>query len=258
MKKIWNGFVTAFAMYSRIPMPKADWEAQSMQYSLCFFPWVGLVIGALEYGWFLLSESMGFGDLFRSAGMTLLPILVTGGIHMDGLLDTMDALSSWREKEQRLKILKDPHAGAFAVISGGCYLIVYLGASSMVKSASLPFFCLSFVVSRCMSVFALCCFQNANPDGSAAAFSGYAKKKTVMIVMGGTLFVVFAFLCQCNLFLSLIYAVTTALVFLFYYYKSRTYFGGITGDLAGYFVLLCELWLLLVSVVVCCGMEKWI
>ena len=42
MKTIWNNFKVAFAMYSKIPMPPADWEKENMKYALCFFPWVGL------------------------------------------------------------------------------------------------------------------------------------------------------------------------------------------------------------------------
>ena len=47
MKRIWNSFKIAFAMYSKIPMPRADWEKENMRYMMCFFPFVGIVIGAL-------------------------------------------------------------------------------------------------------------------------------------------------------------------------------------------------------------------
>lgn len=43
--------------------------------------------------------------------MTLLPLIVSGGIHLDGLVDTADALYSRRETEKKLEILKDPHVG---------------------------------------------------------------------------------------------------------------------------------------------------
>ena len=99
---------------------------------MCFFPWVGLVIGALEFGWFHLAVWLGFGTIFRTAVLVLIPVLVTGGIHLDGLLDTADAMSSWREKERRLEILKDSHAGAFAVIIGLCYFVICFGAASEV------------------------------------------------------------------------------------------------------------------------------
>ena len=61
MKSLWNSFIVAFSMYSKIPMPRADWNKENMKYSMCFFPWVGLVIGALELGWFYLAAWMELG-----------------------------------------------------------------------------------------------------------------------------------------------------------------------------------------------------
>lgn len=58
--------------------------------------------------------------------MTLLPVLVNGGIHMDGFLDTMDALNSYGSREKKLEILKDSRTGAFAVIGFGLYLVASL------------------------------------------------------------------------------------------------------------------------------------
>ncbi|MDE6738305.1 MAG: adenosylcobinamide-GDP ribazoletransferase, partial [Lachnospiraceae bacterium] len=51
MKSIINSFIIAVAMYSKIPMPKVEWNQKNMKYVLCFFPVIGLVIGALLYGW---------------------------------------------------------------------------------------------------------------------------------------------------------------------------------------------------------------
>ena len=48
MKMLWNNFKVAFAMYSKIPMPRADWSKENMKYTFCFFPFIGLVIGALS------------------------------------------------------------------------------------------------------------------------------------------------------------------------------------------------------------------
>lgn len=93
-------------MYSKIPMPPADWEKENMKYALCFFPWVGLAVGAVSAVLFWLLQQIGAGSMLRAAVLTAVPVLVTGGIHLDGYLDTMDALSSWREKQRRLEILK--------------------------------------------------------------------------------------------------------------------------------------------------------
>ena len=170
MKSLVNSFVVAFSMYSKIPMPGADWTKENMKYSMCFFPWVGLAVGALEFGWFYLAEFLGFQPLLRSAGFVLIPVLVTGGIHLDGFLDTSDAMSSWREKERRLEILKDSHAGAFAVICGASYMVLYLGAAGEVTKECLPALCLCFCVSRTFSALSVENFPNANPKGTAAAF----------------------------------------------------------------------------------------
>ena len=44
LKMLWNNFKVAFAMYSKIPMPMADWNKENMKYTFCFFPFIGLVI----------------------------------------------------------------------------------------------------------------------------------------------------------------------------------------------------------------------
>ena len=62
---------------------------------------------------------LGCGLFLQAAGFTLLPVVVTGGIHLDGFGDTLDALASHAEPERKREILKDPRAGIFAVI-GRC------------------------------------------------------------------------------------------------------------------------------------------
>ena len=104
-----NSCGIAFSMYSKIPMPQCDWTDDNMKYVMCFFPWIGAVIGALCIGWQQLAIWLGVGDPLRVVVLMLIPFFVTGGIHLDGMLDTADALSSWRPMERRIEILKDSH-----------------------------------------------------------------------------------------------------------------------------------------------------
>ena len=76
LKMLWNNFKVAFAMYSKIPMPMADWNKENMKYTFCFFPFIGLVIGALSYlvGW--AGGKFGFNPSFVSAVLVLVPVVV--------------------------------------------------------------------------------------------------------------------------------------------------------------------------------------
>ena len=94
MKSLWNSFLIALSMYSRIPVPQAEWTEKNLRWALCFFPLVGAVIGALGYGVYCLCEFLALPQLLAGALLTALPVVVTGGIHLDGFCDTTDAISS--------------------------------------------------------------------------------------------------------------------------------------------------------------------
>ena len=242
MKMLWNNFKVAFAMYSKIPMPRADWNKENMKYTFCFFPFIGLVIGALWclVGW--AGEYYLFNPAFVAAVLVLLPVLVTGGIHVDGLLDTSDALSSWQERERRLEILKDSHAGAFAVITACVYFLICYGAYSQLwmNRSALEIMALGFVVSRCFSGISVMTFPKARKDGTVAEFSGKAEE----IVVRNVLIIYLTILLVIMVWIQPVFGVlaftAAALSFLYYHHKAMKYFGGITGDLAGYFLCICE------------------
>ena len=240
MKKLWNSFVIAFAMYSKIPMPKADWEKENMRYTMCFFPLIGVVIGALVLLWSRAALWLEAGPLFRSAGFVLIPVAVTGGIHLDGLLDTADALSSYQPRERKLEILKDSHAGAFAVITACVYFTASLGIWSELEGEQIQVLAGGFVLSRSLSGLAVAAFPSAKTNGTVAMFADAAQKKWVMFIM--YLFMVLAAVYMgVNEKLGRAAALGALGTFFYYYRMSKKQFGGITGDLAGFFLQTCEL-----------------
>ena len=126
MKKFYHSFLIAFSMYSKIPMPQCEWNEENMAYAMCFFPWIGVAIGGVTWLWGTFGTYLGLSSAFYTVILTLIPWFLTGGIHLDGLLDTADAMSSWQERERRLEILKDSNSGAFAVITCAVYFYVLL------------------------------------------------------------------------------------------------------------------------------------
>lgn len=76
MKSLWNSFKIAFAMFSKIPMPQAEWTEENMRYMLCFFPFVGAAAGILTLGVNWLGEYFGFGTGFMAMALILVPVFV--------------------------------------------------------------------------------------------------------------------------------------------------------------------------------------
>lgn len=243
LKQITGGFITAFSMYSVIPMPQREWTRDTMKYAMCFFPFVGLLIGGAVYGWTLLSLSFQFSPLLFSAVLALLPVLISGAIHLDGFLDTSDALCSRQEKQRKLEILKDPHIGAFGVISCVGYFVLTLGLASEYYRhvGGLLLLCLGYIVSRVFSSLAVVSFPTAKTSGLAYLFSDQAQKIVVRVVNLCTLSLCYLAMLllywQVALLLIGIHCLSFCLFRIFAYRQ----FGGMTGDLAGFLVCILEL-----------------
>lgn len=244
MKNLFESMLIAFSMYFKIPMPKVEWNEKNMKYAMCFFPMIGIVIGVCVQiiGTLLIKST--FGSLFFSVIMTLLPIMITGGIHLDGFLDTMDALSSWGNKEKKLQILKDSNSGAFAIIGMGCYLLCNIALWSEVSVEMLPLISCTYVLSRALSGYSVVTFQTAKNSGLAKTFQDAAQKNRVKITMYCWIVTSTGCMLVYNLKNAITMFVAGALFFQYYKYLCKKQFGGITGDLAGYFLQVFELLML--------------
>ena len=230
----------ALSLYSAIPMPQFDWTPKNMRYTMAAFPLVGTLCGAAVWLWAWLCRITGFGPVLTGAGIALAPVLVTGGIHLDGFCDTTDALASHAGRERKLEILKDSHCGAFAVIATACYL-VFAGAlcsELVLDRAALGCLALLFVFSRAASGLAVASFPCAKDSGLVHAFSDAAAKRQTRVVLSLILLAAGGTLVWLG---GLWMVLAAALMFGVYYAMSMRIFGGITGDLAGWFLQWCEL-----------------
>lgn len=240
--------IIAFSMYSKIPMPKVEWNEKNMKYAMCFFPAIGIILGvSIQVIGTLLIKST-WNILFFSVIMTLIPIVITGGIHMDGFLDTMDALSSWGNKEKKLEILKDSNSGAFAIIGMGCYLMCSLALWSEAEQKVLPLVACGYVLSRSLSGYSVVTFQAARNSGLAKTFQDTAQKQYVKVTMYVWMILSGSCMLVYNLKVGAIVLIIVLIFFLYYKHLCKKQFGGITGDLAGYFLQICELIILAVAV----------
>lgn len=236
-----NGFIIAFSMYSKIPMPHRQWKDEDMRYSMCFFPFVGIVIGAVAWLWFWLCGQVAIPETACVGIGLAIPILITGGFHIDGYMDTMDAIHSYGSKERKLEILKDSHIGAFAVIMLVLYVLLFVSGYSMISNTdTIKVYCMSFILSRILSALSLVSFRKAKSTGSLAQFAQTAGKGVRLVIII-ELFAVVALMLVCDWLAGLTAIILAAFAFLYYAIFSRKNFDGITGDIAGYFLCVCEL-----------------
>ena len=247
--KILKAIIISFSMYSGIPMPQFEWKEDDMKYMLCFFPWVGAVIGIVFYLWTKLCKHMEVGTFCFCMIGAAIPILITGGFHIDGFMDTMDAFHSYQPGEKKLEILKDPHIGAFSVIMLASYGLIYLGAlSELADDRGIRIVCAGFVLSRVLSGIGVVHFRSAKRDGLLYLFASNAQKRIVRAALYVQGLICVGFMLWQSLVAGGTAVLGALLTFGYYGVRTRKEIGGITGDTAGWFVLLCEEVILVVTV----------
>jgi len=243
--KIFRKIAITFTLYSRIPMPRFEWKEDDMSSSLDFFPLVGAVIGALICLVNIGPLCTHINPFVRAIISVLIPILVTGGFHLDGFMDTADALNSYGEPAKKLEILKDPHIGAFSVISLVKLILTALASSAFILSfdslskESVIVIALIFVVSRCISGLTSLFFKKAKKSGMLSKETGNRKKSSVVLLC-----LQLVISAAAMLILDPITALPALAFFagytLYYKYKTKIEFGGVTGDTAGMLVSVSE------------------
>jgi len=237
-----KSFCSAFLMYSRIPVPQVEWKDENRRYALCFFPIIGAVIGGLLMLWQWLCGMLEIGSFLFAAVAVATPVIVTGGIHLDGFCDVSDAKACRGTKEKMLAVMSDSHIGAFAAINLVLYLLLQAGLFSQVNSTDIMLLCAyGFVQSRAWSALAAVIFKCAKSEGALQNFSKPAHKKITVAVE-----VLMLAATACGMIYTNIFSGTCAIsggVIAFVYYRIFSYkkFSGITGDLAGYFLQICEI-----------------
>lgn len=251
MKKLLSGLSTAFSLYSAIPVPRAEWTADSMRYALCFFPLIGAVVGAAAFGWYRLCLYIGAVPGLFAAVAALLPAILTGGIHLDGFIDTADAISSHAPAERKLEILKDSHAGAFGILFLAGYLLLSFGLWTQLYAAprQLVLVLAGYVLSRCANALSIATFPTARSSGLVHLFAGSADKRAVVVCNG----MIAVLVTACCIVLSPLWGTVSAAACALYFYFHRRFclreFGGNTGDLAGFLLQNLELLLLIIAAI---------
>lgn len=164
------GVLAALRFLTALPLPEAEVDPKRLGRSAVYFPAVGVLLGLL-----LALEDALLGlvwpPLLRSTAVVVTLILLTGGLHLDGLMDSCDGLFGRRDPEQRLAIMRDSRAGSFGVLGAVSIVLLKVAALATVGAWLRPAgLVMAPVLGRAAMVLAIWRFPYARPQGLGRAF----------------------------------------------------------------------------------------
>jgi len=232
----------SFGMFCALPQPFHLWDDKTSNLVLPCFPLVGVLIGVLWWGIAKFLVLSGIHTMLASAVVTLAPFLASGFLHLDGYMDSSDALLSRRPLEDKLRILKDPHTGAFAVIMLAVLFILQFAAAYTVieNGIHLTLLIILPILSRCCSALSVLCLQAMNQSAYAKMFkqnTTWMHKIFIVFIaiLGITLSCCIAQADGLMVAVSVVAGSTGALAWAYRDLK------GVSGDLAGFALVIGEL-----------------
>ncbi|MFI8687318.1 adenosylcobinamide-GDP ribazoletransferase [Rossellomorea sp. NPDC077527] len=227
-------FFTTFPIRKELSMGKEEWK-----WMVRTFPILGFSIGVLlSSGYLLLAAYTPMSTLALSFYIWVMPILISGGLHLDGYMDASDAYFSYRDQNRRLDIMKDPRIGAFGVLSvlvllSSRFLFIYETLQNS-DSAVISMVLVSIpILSRLVMGACLVLIPPAQNSGMGYSFSKHISMKEIpWLVLLPLLVGVSSILLHDFVMYSLFFMVTIG-CFWFIYLKTIKWFGGMTGDTVG-------------------------
>lgn len=269
--KYLRGFLMAWGNFCAVPCPYHKWHDESRKAMLSMLPIVGILLAVIAVAAWWILDLIGVPYILTGVLVTAIYFCSTGFIHMDGFMDCSDAILSRRpELAERQRILKASDVGAFAVISVMLMILVF--AASMITLAEefniqrAGMLAGIMIISRSMAADSVLrkptmkISQYADIGTSGAAADGAAgepkttKKKAITsedFVLSLTAgFIVFILPQICNLgvthklmddliLYTPIVVVLAAAVIAGKYVRKQL--GGMNGDIAGYMVVMSEM-----------------
>jgi len=232
----------SLGMFSAIPLPRHLWDDACLHLLLPCFPIIGILLGALWWGVAQLLLLSAIHIVLIAAILTVTPFLLTGFLHLDGYMDTSDAVLSRRGLEEKLRILKDPHTGAFSVVMLAILFLWQFAAVYAVVDLGKNLLLLVFiaVISRCCASLSLLSLHAMPQSGYANLLKQNTRRSHTVFVTVVAVFAIAASLLLAGLpGLATVGAVIVGFAAAMAY--SYTAFHGISGDLTGFSLVISEL-----------------
>jgi adenosylcobinamide-GDP ribazoletransferase len=239
-------FLLALQFLSIMPV-RAKYTAEKFAGAMLFFPVVGLLLGLVCAGVNMLMTRLGFDALLTSAITIIMLIVLTGGLHLDGVADTFDGLYGGKNKEEKLRIMRDPNTGAMGVIAIVCVVVLQIAVLNAVMPAVRPLaIVLMCMTGRWAMVFVMTLFPYARKEGKAKSFMESSNPAVFVCAMVIVLAAAVLILRVKGL---IAVCVSTLVSYIFCFFVGKK-IDGITGDTIGTVNEFAEVTFLLVMVLI--------
>lgn len=215
--------------FTRIPVSyKYDYDEKDFIKGIKLLPIIGLIIGIFLYVPILLEDYIHRPVLILIVWS--LYLYLTGGLHIDGLTDTVDGIFSYRKREEMLEIMKDSRVGTFGVISILWLFILNISLSYYIENI---FLLLVPIVGRASALLSASVSSYARKEGGMGA--PFIDNCTIKEALIGVIFsLIFGFIIN-----SALIFIPLSLTFIIIILMTKSIekkLGGTTGDTIGAFI----------------------
>ncbi len=240
LRRAANGAVLAITFLTILPLPARD-DRDDGGSAPAFHPLVGALVGALA-GAAYAATAPGLGRSVAAILAVTALVVVTGGLHQDGLADCADGMGVRGNRERRLRVMRDPTIGTFGTLALALWLLLLTTALARLSTRDgVAALITAATTGRFAALLHARWARPARTDGLGSAFL----PSWVSVVVGGLTAVVVAVVC--DVAAGSVAILASLLVAAGVTAWSRRTLGGRTGDTLGATVVLTEVTVVLVS-----------
>jgi adenosylcobinamide-GDP ribazoletransferase len=155
----------ALVFYTTIPLPQ-HWPLEFSRIAR-WAPWVGLLIGGFVFGVNAGLQLLPLSPLVRAVLVTAFWLCLTGGLHLDGVMDTADGLAV-PDPERRLSVMSDSRSGAFGVMAAIFLILLKVGAIAQLSPTQSSVLVIAPIWGRWAQVLAIAQYPYLKAEGKGA------------------------------------------------------------------------------------------
>ena len=234
-----KSFVFALQHLTRLHLAEVAFDQRQLGRSGMYFPLVGLILGLM----LVLTDRLAgllFPPTAAAAAVVVGLVLLTGGIHLDGFMDTVDGVFSGRSRERMLEIMKDSRVGAFGALGVFCLLLFKFSLIAGLTGRTYQALIMMTVLGRWAMTYAIARFPYARNEGMGKLHSLHTGNFELAVASLTALVVVAA---TGGLGGMVIFCASLFFVHLICVYLNRV-LGGLTGDTYGFLNEITEVFIL--------------